>query len=97
MTGHLLGARRAGSGADDSGVARPDCSPTTNLDHQDDDNRLNLVPNTPQRLEIRHAMTNSFGFGGNERQPHLRNRSHPTRDRRPRLARAVADLVTSPM
>jgi len=22
------------------------------------------VPNTPQRLEIRHAMTNSFGFGG---------------------------------
>ena len=65
MTGHLLG----GAGALEAGLtilALRDqiAPPTTNLDHQDDDNRLNLVPNTPQRLEIRHAMTNSFGFGG---------------------------------
>ena len=65
MTGHLLG----GAGALEAGLtilALRDqiAPPTTNLDHQDDDNWLNLVPNTPQRLEIRHAMTNSFGFGG---------------------------------
>ena len=65
MTGHLLG----GAGALEAGLtilALRDqiAPPTTNLDHQDDENRLNLVPNTPQRLEIRHAMTNSFGFGG---------------------------------
>ena len=65
MTGHLLG----GAGALEAGLtilALRDqiAPPTINLDHQDDDNRLNLVPNTPQRLEIRHAMTNSFGFGG---------------------------------
>ena len=65
MTGHLLG----GAGALEAGLtilALRDqiAPPTTNLDHQDADNGLNLVPNTPQRLEIRHAMTNSFGFGG---------------------------------
>jgi len=65
MTGHLLG----GAGALEAGLtilALRDqiAPPTTNLDHQDEDNGLNLVPNTPQRLEIRHAMTNSFGFGG---------------------------------
>jgi 3-oxoacyl-[acyl-carrier-protein] synthase II len=65
MTGHLLG----GAGALEAGLtvlALRDqiAPPTTNLDRQDDDNHLNLVPNQPQRLAIRNAMTNSFGFGG---------------------------------
>jgi 3-oxoacyl-[acyl-carrier-protein] synthase II len=65
MTGHLLG----GAGALEAGLtvlALRDqiAPPTTNLDRQDEDIHLNLVPNQPQRLPIRNAMTNSFGFGG---------------------------------
>jgi len=65
MTGHLLG----GAGALEAGLtvlALRDqiAPPTTNLDRQDEDIHLNLVPNQPQQLAIRNAMTNSFGFGG---------------------------------
>jgi 3-oxoacyl-[acyl-carrier-protein] synthase II len=65
MTGHLLG----GAGALEAGLtvlALRDqvAPPTTNLDHQDEDNPLNLVPNRAMPLEIVNAMTNSFGFGG---------------------------------
>jgi 3-oxoacyl-[acyl-carrier-protein] synthase II len=65
MTGHLLG----GAGALEAGLtvlALRDqiAPPTTNLDHQDEDNPLNLVPNRAMPLEITNAMTNSFGFGG---------------------------------
>jgi 3-oxoacyl-[acyl-carrier-protein] synthase II len=65
MTGHLLG----GAGALEAGLtvlALRDqiAPPTINLDHQDEDNPLNLVPNTSQALPIEYAMTNSFGFGG---------------------------------
>jgi 3-oxoacyl-[acyl-carrier-protein] synthase II len=38
--------------------------PTTNLDRQDEQVRLNVVPNTAQPVAMTHAMTNSFGFGG---------------------------------
>ena len=34
------------------------------LDHQDEGNDLNLVPNRSQPMAIVNAMTNSFGFGG---------------------------------
>jgi 3-oxoacyl-[acyl-carrier-protein] synthase II len=65
MTGHLLG----GAGALEAGLtvlALRDqiAPPTTNLDHQDEDNHLHLVPNQAVPLEIVNAMTNSFGFGG---------------------------------
>ena len=65
MTGHLLG----GAGALEAGLtvlALRDqmAPPTTNLDRQDEDNRLHLVPHTSIPLAITHAMTNSFGFGG---------------------------------
>jgi 3-oxoacyl-[acyl-carrier-protein] synthase II len=65
MTGHLLG----GAGALEAGLtvlALRDqiAPPTTNLDRQDEDNHLHLVPHHAQRLEIVNAMTNSFGFGG---------------------------------
>ena len=65
MTGHLLG----GAGALEAGLtvlALRDqiAPPTINLDDPDADNTLNLVPHRAQRLELSHAMTNSFGFGG---------------------------------
>jgi 3-oxoacyl-[acyl-carrier-protein] synthase II len=65
MTGHLLG----GAGALEAGLtvlALRDqiAPPTTNLDRQDEDNDLDLVPNHARPLEIVNAMTNSFGFGG---------------------------------
>ena len=65
MTGHLLG----GAGALEAGLtvlALRDqiAPPTINLDSQDLDNSLNLVPLRAQPLEMSHAMTNSFGFGG---------------------------------
>ena len=65
MTGHLLG----GAGALEAGLtvlALRDQSapPTINLDRQDEDNPLNLVPNAAAKVTMTHAMTNSFGFGG---------------------------------
>lgn len=65
MTGHLLG----GAGALEAGLtvlALRDqmAPPTTNLQQQDEDNRLHLVPNAAIKLSITRAMTNSFGFGG---------------------------------
>lgn len=66
MTGHLLGA--AGSvEAIFCILAMGDsvAPPTINLDNPSvgcDD--LNLVPHTPQQMEVKVAMSNSFGFGG---------------------------------
>jgi 3-oxoacyl-[acyl-carrier-protein] synthase II len=65
MTGHLLG----GAGALEAGLtvlALRDqiAPPTINLDRPDVDTRLNLVPHQAMALEMVHAMTNSFGFGG---------------------------------
>ena len=65
MTGHLLG----GAGALEAGLtvlALRDqvAPPTINLDHQDEDNPLNLLPHKSASMAIEYAMTNSFGFGG---------------------------------
>jgi len=65
MTGHLLG----GAGALEAGLTvlalrDQKAPPTTNLAEPDEDNHLDLVPNQARELEIGHAMTNSFGFGG---------------------------------
>ena len=65
MTGHLLG----GAGALEAGLtvlALRDqiAPPTINLDQADSDVHLNLVPHQARPVEMRHAMTNSFGFGG---------------------------------
>jgi 3-oxoacyl-[acyl-carrier-protein] synthase II len=65
MTGHLLG----GAGALEAGLSvlalRDQITPpTTNLDHQDPDNSLDLVPNGARPMAMTHVMTNSFGFGG---------------------------------
>ncbi len=64
-TGHLLGA----SGgveliATIMGMRHGVAPPTINLDEPDEACDLDYVPNTPRDLQIRRAMSNSFGFGG---------------------------------
>ena len=65
MTGHLLGA----AGAIEAifcaqAIAHGVVPPTINVDEQDPDCALDVVANTARRHEVRHAMSNSFGFGG---------------------------------
>jgi len=65
MTGHLLGA--AGSlelMATVKSIQNSVIHPTINLETPDPDCDLDYVPGTARKIEIRHALTNSFGFGG---------------------------------
>jgi len=65
MTGHMLGA----AGAVEAGVAalavsRGTIPPTVNWANRDDDCDLDYVPNEARRADVRLALSNSFGFGG---------------------------------
>ena len=65
MTGHLLGA----AGGLEAGVTalaifHQVSPPTINYEFLDPDCDLDYVPNAARRMEIVHALTNSFGFGG---------------------------------
>jgi 3-oxoacyl-[acyl-carrier-protein] synthase II len=65
MTGHLLGA----AGALESIVCimalkEGKLPPTINYETPDPECDLDYVPNRSRQVEIEHAMTNSFGFGG---------------------------------
>lgn len=65
MTGHLLGA----AGALEAAVTALVCAtgaipPTINVDDQDPACALDVVPNQARERMVRHAVTNSFGFGG---------------------------------
>ena len=65
MTGHLLG----GAGGLEAGVAvlaiRDQIAPPTiNLDNPDEGCDLDFIPHTARKMEIRCALSNSFGFGG---------------------------------
>jgi len=65
MMGHLLGA----AGAVESAVcalaiAEGHIPPTMNLVDQDPECKLDYVANTARERRIRHAVNNSFGFGG---------------------------------
>jgi 3-oxoacyl-[acyl-carrier-protein] synthase II len=65
MIGHLLGA----AGAVEAGVVAMSLRdqtihPTINQEFPDPDCDLDYVPNVSRRVEIRYALSNSFGFGG---------------------------------
>lgn len=65
MTGHLLGAA-GGLEAAVTALTIHDgkVAPTINYDNPDPDCDLDYVPNTMREMTVRHAMSNSFGFGG---------------------------------
>ena len=65
MIGHTLGAAGALSAvAAIKGMQEGYIPPTINLDEPDPDCDLDYVPNEPRRAEIKAAMVNGFGFGG---------------------------------
>jgi 3-oxoacyl-[acyl-carrier-protein] synthase II len=65
MIGHLLGA----AGAVESAIcalalASGRIPPTINLENQDPECKLDYVANVARERRIKHALNNSFGFGG---------------------------------
>jgi 3-oxoacyl-[acyl-carrier-protein] synthase II len=65
MTGHLLGA----AGGLEAGICalavrHQLAPPTINLDHPDPACDLDYAPHAKRPMAIRHALSNSFGFGG---------------------------------
>ena len=65
MTGHALGAAGALEAVFSILAIRDQVAPPTiNLDNPSEGCVLNYVPHTPQEMQIRHALSNSFGFGG---------------------------------
>lgn len=69
MTGHLLGAT-GGIEAIFSALSIRDSkvAPTIHADSPDPECDLDIVPNEAQDLEIEYAMSNSLGFGGQDRK-----------------------------
>jgi len=65
MTGHLLGAA-GGLEAVVSvlTIARGVLPPTINVEEQDPECALDVIPNTAREVRVDYAMSNSFGFGG---------------------------------
>jgi 3-oxoacyl-(acyl-carrier-protein) synthase len=65
MIGHLLGA----AGAVEAGITslvvqRGVIPPTINYETPDPDCNLDYVPNIMRKVDVRYALSNSFGFGG---------------------------------
>jgi 3-oxoacyl-[acyl-carrier-protein] synthase II len=65
MTGHLLGAAGGIEGVFSVlALHHKTLPPTINYVTSDPDCDLDYVPNEPRELEVRYALSNSFGFGG---------------------------------
>ena len=65
MTGHLLGAAGAIEAVSCLLAMRDSIVPATiNYETPDPDCDLDYVPNTPRKMNVDTAMSNSFGFGG---------------------------------
>lgn len=65
MTGHLLGAAGAVEAiATIQAVHTGTLPPTINLDTPDPELDLDYIPNEARETGVRHAVSNSFGFGG---------------------------------
>lgn len=64
-TGHLLGAAGAIEAIFSILAIRDQVAPPTiNLDNPAIESRVDLAPNSKRERDIRHALSNSFGFGG---------------------------------
>lgn len=65
MTGHMLGAAGAVEGAACAlAIMHGTVPPTVHYEHPDPDCDLDVVPNEARNLDVRLALSNSFGFGG---------------------------------
>ena len=65
MTGHMLGGAGGIEAAFTALTLHHQCiPPTTNYENPDPACDLDYVPNTARKMQIRAAMSNSFGFGG---------------------------------
>jgi 3-oxoacyl-[acyl-carrier-protein] synthase II len=65
MTGHLLGAAGAVESAICAlSIAEGKIAPTINLEDPDPQCTLDYVPLTARERHVKHALNNSFGFGG---------------------------------
>ena len=65
MTGHMLGGAGGIESAFTALTLHHQCAPPTmNLENPDPACDLDYVPNTAREMNIRAAMSNSFGFGG---------------------------------
>jgi len=65
MTGHLLGAAGGLEGAIMAlAIHHQAAPPTINLDNPDEGCDLDYVPHRSRPMNIRYALSNSFGFGG---------------------------------
>jgi 3-oxoacyl-[acyl-carrier-protein] synthase II len=65
MTGHMLGAAGAVEGAACAlAITHGKVPPTMHYEHPDPDCDLDVVPNEARNLDVRLALSNSFGFGG---------------------------------
>jgi 3-oxoacyl-[acyl-carrier-protein] synthase II len=65
MTGHMLGAAGAVEGAVCAlAIANGVVPPTIHYEHPDPDCDLDVVPNEAREMKVDLALSNSFGFGG---------------------------------
>jgi 3-oxoacyl-[acyl-carrier-protein] synthase II len=65
MTGHMLGAAGgAESVISVLALTRGVLPPTINVENQDPDCALDVVPNAAREVKLEAVLTNSFGFGG---------------------------------